>query len=531
MKNSWLFKLVKYHYRDKSSPKSEKQIEDEKYLIFNIPFNRWILFASAFFLQFCLGFSSIWSIFNKPIDKHIFDDPTKGRAPIAYYLETCINSLTYLYVGPWLERNGPRKGILVGGILFSLGQFVMALGAHTKQISIIYIGYGLFCGIGHAFLYLAPVSALQKWFPDHKGLASGFAVCGVSAGVISFSQVTLPLLNKVGLINTFIVYGSFFFFVFMIQAFLFRLPPPGYQPEKKSTSTTAAAAAADDTNTPTGNEKEEVLKKSSETDISDLLKKEEKQLEFTKSIAESEVTVLADPDLSKMSIKKALHTKEFRLILFMFFANGFGGLIIGSRISNLVQDIFGKTAGDAATVITINGVFNLVGRVISGPVSERIGRLQTFIVIMAASTLIFSAFAVVIVERVFIAFVILVWVFNVFFGGFFGTIPAFLSDQFGNKNISPCHAIILTVWNLSGVFGGFLFTGIYDSLKNNGHSVSDPILYTTNLYWAVATLFVGLIKYPNSTFKKTFLSSLANIVELYYSILEETLFSLHLQDI
>jgi hypothetical protein len=47
-----------------------------------------------------------------------------------------------------LERAGPVKGALLGASLFFFGNLMTALGVYVKQISVIYIGYGLFAGAG-----------------------------------------------------------------------------------------------------------------------------------------------------------------------------------------------------------------------------------------------------------------------------------------------------------------------------------------------------------------------------------------------
>src|SRR5690606_31387244 len=86
--------------------------------------------------------------------------------------------------GPWLERNGPRKAALIGTSLFFIGNMLSVVGIHTKIIGLIYFGYGVLGGAGLGLCYISPVSALQKWFPDKRGMAAGFAVCGFGAGSI-----------------------------------------------------------------------------------------------------------------------------------------------------------------------------------------------------------------------------------------------------------------------------------------------------------------------------------------------------------
>lgn len=54
------------------------------------------------------------------------------------------------------------------------GYLLAALGAWQKQMWLIFVGYGMFAGIGLGCGYITPVSPLQKWFPDYKGMSDVF---------------------------------------------------------------------------------------------------------------------------------------------------------------------------------------------------------------------------------------------------------------------------------------------------------------------------------------------------------------------
>ncbi len=56
-----------------------------------------------------------------------------------------------------------------------------------QQIWILYLGYGVFGGIGLGLGYISPVSTLNKWFPDRPGLATGLAIMGFGGGAFGAS--------------------------------------------------------------------------------------------------------------------------------------------------------------------------------------------------------------------------------------------------------------------------------------------------------------------------------------------------------
>lgn len=87
-------------------------------------------------------------------------------------------------MGPWLERRGPFKGMMLGASLFYLGNLLTALGVYVQNFGLIYFAYGVIGGAGLGISYISPVSPLQKWFPELRGFAGGIAVCGFGAGSI-----------------------------------------------------------------------------------------------------------------------------------------------------------------------------------------------------------------------------------------------------------------------------------------------------------------------------------------------------------
>ncbi|KAF9373040.1 hypothetical protein BGX21_004582, partial [Mortierella sp. AD011] len=128
-----------------------------------------------------------------------------------------------------------------------------------------------------------------------------------------------------------------------------------------------------------------------------------------------------------------------------------------------------------ATIVATNGGFNLAERLFLSTVSDRLGRKNSFFVIILATL------PVIMANQVYWFFLLEIWVLTAYYGGEFGCIPAFLCDMFGPSNIGALHGIILTAWSLAGIGEGLLFTGIYNSLLSDDHTAKDPWEYTGNL--------------------------------------------------
>ena len=49
-------------------PRSEKQLEYERFLFWCIPWNWWMIVPAAVLIQLCLGSLYAWSVYNVPIE-------------------------------------------------------------------------------------------------------------------------------------------------------------------------------------------------------------------------------------------------------------------------------------------------------------------------------------------------------------------------------------------------------------------------------------------------------------------------------
>ncbi|KAG6545343.1 hypothetical protein Mapa_013192 [Marchantia paleacea] len=229
--NNILLRALVKHWTVKPIVKSPALEEREKYLFLYVKFirfNRWMLFASSFLIQFCCGSLYSWSNFNAPIDILIYETKTANKAPNTFYIAVGMFGTTAMILGPWLERHGPRRGLLLGSIVFGIGQGITALSLHRKSIVGVYIGYGVLGGFGLGLNYISPVSALQKFFPDLRGMASGFAVAGFGAGSIVWSKVILPLIERYKLPETFAILGAVLAGTMLLCSIVMRTPPNNF---------------------------------------------------------------------------------------------------------------------------------------------------------------------------------------------------------------------------------------------------------------------------------------------------------------
>ncbi|KAF9556804.1 hypothetical protein EC968_007934 [Mortierella alpina] len=457
--------LIRKHYSDTKLRRSPEKSEKDKTLglgPLSMPYNRWLMFPAAFIFQAICGSLYAWSVFNDPIDTELFGKPAgakvanQEKAAVTFYLAVGFFGLSAAINGPWLERVGPRKASLVGTFLFFLGNMIAAIGIHFKLIGLVYFGYGVVGGAGLGLCYISPVSALQKWFPDRRGLAAGFAVCGFGAGSIALAKVPLPLYASIGLTNTFITLGCAYFAVMFLCCLIFRVPPPGFTVNGMDIYRN---------------------KVNSNGDIE----------AFNADRAHASVINPA----STLSLIDSIFSREYRLIYLMFFGNSIAGLVFLSRLANIITNVFNRDRDVAATIVAINGGFNLAGRLFFSTASDKLGRKNAYIFMLTAQVIILASLPTIMEARNYPAFLAVIWILTACYGGGFGCIPAFLCDMFGPTNIGALHGIILTAWSIAGVGGGLLFTGVYNNLIATGYTAASVWVYAKNLYWILAVACLG----------------------------------------
>ncbi|KAG0022674.1 hypothetical protein BGZ80_011486 [Entomortierella chlamydospora] len=478
-----LFREIHRDYSNTEYRRSPDTIEKEKYLIFGTPFRRWAMFPTAFLFQVICGSLYAWSVFNDPIDGYIYGlvtNPLTGKsappahnATITFYIAVGCFGITAAINGPWLERNGPKLAAIIGTTIFFLGNMIAAIGIYAKIMVLLYFGYGVLGGTGLGLCYISPVSALQKWFPDRRGLAAGFAVCGFGAGSIILAKIPQPLIAAVGLPLTFVVLGCCYFAIMFLCAVVFRVPLPSFLIDGMDIYRNKVSAKTVDL-----------------PDKTELSLDVECEKDLEAHANERAAQDYRDPGVN-MVLSTAIFSSEYRIIYIVFFGNSTTGLVFLSRLANIVKGTFGKDETTAATIVAINGGFNLAGRLFFSTVSDRLGRKNSFIVMLLCQVIIPATLPVIMDNQVYWVFLLEIWVLTACYGGGFGCIPAFLCDMFGPSNIGTLHGIILTAWSLAGIGGGLLFTGIYTSLLNDGHTANWRRILGVACVGFVSLLFVG----------------------------------------
>jgi MFS family permease len=397
--------------------RTQEVVDDSRYA--SADFNRWLIPVAAVLVQICIGSVYAWSTFNRPVNA-FFPAPAADswmawfKAPyITFSAALVLLGLSAAFGGPWVERRGPRVAAAAAACFFGAGLVIGGLGLRIGQEWLVFVGMGIIGGIGCGLGYIAPVSTLVKWFPDRRGMATGMAIMGFGGGAFLAGYLNAYLIEQIGVANTLFALGAIYFVVMNIGAIIIRRPAPGWKPAAWVPRT------------------------------------------MTNQV----------PSEASLTRNGAVRTYQFWLLWGMLFLNVTAGIGILAQASPMMQDMFGKTALEAAAVVSIISLFNAGGRFFWASLSDYIGRRMTYFVFFALGVVLF-----VIIPRLgaageWILFQIALYIVFTMYGGGFSTIPAFLADMFGPNNAGAIHGAILTAWSAAAVVGPVIITRLSDSAK------------------------------------------------------------------
>jgi OFA family oxalate/formate antiporter-like MFS transporter len=84
------------------------------------------------------------------------------------------------------------------------------------------------------------------------------------------------------------------------------------------------------------------------------------------------------------------------------------------------------------------------------------------------------------------------------YGGGFATLPAFLGDLFGTKQLGAIHGMVLTAWALAGVVG----PTIYDMVKSATGSLDVTLAVFAGMFVVALIVSIMMKRVVTKAYKK-----------------------------
>ncbi|MEI6167447.1 MAG: OFA family MFS transporter [bacterium] len=388
---------------------------------------RWRIATSGTCLQICLGSVYAWSYFQIPLMARYHWSHT--QVAWVFSLAICFLGLAAAWGGMNLAKWGPRRLAILGGLLFGIGTLTAALALHLESLALLYLGYGVIGGTGLGLGYVTPVATVAKWFPDKKGLVTGMVIMGFGLGAMVMSKGLAPTLMAAtgeNPVYVFALLGIFFLITATACGAVLENPPAGYHPAGYTAPISAISPVGQDS----------------------------------------------------VPLSAYLLSRRFLTMWGVFFCNIVAGISIIGFQSPLLQDLLSKKdpsltqaalVSAGATLIAVSSLFNGIGRLLWGWLSDRIGRIEVFRLMLATQGVAFLVLSRADTPWLFAALVCYVLLC---YGGGFGAMPAFVLDVFGGMRMPLVYGTILTAWSAAGMVGPQIVAWLKDHYAQQAGPVS-----------------------------------------------------------
>ncbi len=387
--------------------------------------NRWWRVVGGMSMNLALGTLYAWSVFVAPLEKEF--GWKRADTSSVFTWAVVVFALTFIVAGRLQDKYGPFWVSLTGGILVSLGFFLCAF---THSLSYLIVCFGVINGLGNGFGYATPIPVMAKWFPDKRGLAVGLAVGGYGAGSAIFGPLAnLKLIPAYGVHTTFMILGVIFLFMTVFGAFLLRNPPVGYKPAGWVPALASKAAAT--------------------------------TYEFSPS------EVLRTPTFYYMWVAYALGCSA--------------GLMVISQLVPFAKSVHISSTALATMGLVVGAAGNASGRILSGWMSDTLGRLNVLRLMIAISMIAMPILYQVggNVAPLYVMVFIVYWCY----GTQLSVNGSTAADFWGTKNAGINYGMLFTAWGVAGIIGPRIGGVLFDKYKN----------YQMAFYWAAGLAAVALL--------------------------------------
>jgi len=420
---------------------------------FNTTPNRWLVVIGAILIQLALGALYAWSVFTK-----LLTDPegiyqfTATQTAWIFSAGLATFALVMVFAGRWQAKTGPRLMTVLGGLLLGLGFVLGGFFGSTFWAQFFFIGVVGGAGIGLA--YVVPIAVGVKWFPDKKGMITGLAVAGFGFGATIWVKLAGSwfggLLNSAEVFglppvqSVFLIYGVVFTILVLLGSMVMVNPPEDYKP---------------------------------------------------RGWEPDEAQAVARMGGEEFSPGRMLRTPQFYAIWLVFASSAIAGLMVIYCIQLFGMDALEYNGVENAVVITGTAmawyaIFNGLGRILWGMISDHIGRKAAIIAMSAFQGIImlslyhgfinFGLATGLIIGASFVGF-------N--YGGIFALFPAITADYFGNKEVGRNYGWVFTAYGIAGITGPLL-AGVFKDAAAMGAS---PKVWMTPFFIAGLACLLGAL--------------------------------------
>ena len=380
--------------------------------------NRWAYAVIGVVTLLFAGLIYAWSVMSKSIAASR-PDWTATQVSLTFTIVMALFCTGGLIAGLLSKKINPKLYIIASGVFFAAGFFIASLTGDSPAL--LYIGFGVICGLGAGFAYNTVLSTMSQWFPDKQGLISGILLMGFGLSSFIIGKVYAAVTPSDGSDQwkmTFRILGIIVLVVMLICFNFFVKPSEDYK---------VPGAAA------------------------------------KKVVKESALDIPPTQMVKKPT---------FWLYYIWAILLSAAGLVLVSQASGIATQVGPNVSdGNIATVVGLISILNGIGRVIFGAIYDKKGYrvamvLDMIVVIIAGLVLILA-----LTTGNFLFIVLGFLIGGLGYGGVMPTNSAIISDFFGRTNYPVNYSLV----NTNLIIASFAST-IAGKLYDSSQSYMAPIM-------------------------------------------------------
>ncbi len=371
--------------------------------------SRGLVVLGAVLIQLSLGAIYAWSVFTPTLKTEGW---TVTDTQIVFSVALASFVIVMIWAGRQLTKMGPVKLSYASAIVLG-GAYILAGLLGPTSFPVLVLTIGVMGGAGIGLGYVVPIAVGMRWFPDKEGMITGVAVAGFGFGALGWVKAAENwghLIENVGLDTTFIIYGVAFIILIGVGGTFMKFPPLGWKPKrwkppKPSRFHKGHRGKVDFTST-------QMLK----------------TIQFYQLFIV--YVLLAGAGLMAIGLMKLYPMEALT-------ANGYDALH-ASAIAGTAMAVF-------------YSIFNGVGRIIWGTISDKLGRKISLTLLAVIQGFAIIAFAYSAGSETALYINAAVIGFN--FGGTLSLFPTMTADTFGSHNVGLNYPWMFLAYGVGGIFG------------------------------------------------------------------------------
>ena len=320
-------------------------------------------------------------------------DASRSRLAVVFGVQTALIYVASVGAGRMVDRHGQRRvaaasaAVLVAGLVWT---------AFARSYLELLGAFGVVAAVGMAGIYIVSYATLPTWFERRRGAATGLASAGLGVGLVVVPPGADAAIAALGWRSALLAVAGFVALLSLAVVALFADDP--------------ADVGADPS------------------------------VEFADAPGAAE-------DAPAVDVVGVATSSRF-LLVFVGWTLVFAPLyvVLSHVVLHAASAGLGRSTGVIA--IAVVGVSTTATRVGIGPLADRLGRPRTFVacgVLLGAATVCLAAAPTV------GAFLAVVVVFGVGYGGCGGLIGAVSADLFGNRSLNTLFALLSVSFAVAGL--------------------------------------------------------------------------------